>query len=457
MPKVPQAERTVRTVEGPDVYQRSTASPQSMGVGVGQSLQGVGDMTSRLALDELALQNETRTKELDVEFNGSLRALQFAPQSGYYNRKGQDAFESAPVFEQATEELRLQFLEKADNPSQARMLDQVMQQRISRAKDGVSRHAQKEYQSWINGAAQARINDSIQDSIVNYNNPEFLQTLRASGRNEILTRAERTGQDPAVTQEELRLYDSDIHAGTVTHLIQIDPREAEAYFEEHKDAIDGTKHATLRRALRVAKHGDLATDWAHYSELATMSVENQTDFITLNLDEYDLSNSHRAYFMNLQRTVLNNRAKGNEQVRSMTQIRTLAKSSLEAAGINTTPKGEKRKKRLDSFYGAALEELEYYRSTHDGRDPTEIEMQEIIDRLLIKGSIPGSGLNVLGTTWFEDEAFMFESEEQVLIPLDEVPDADREAIRAAYRAEAKRDPTDEEIRQTYTESQLRGQ
>jgi hypothetical protein len=160
--------------------------------------------------------------------------------------------------------------------------------------------------------------------------------------------------------------------------------------------------------------------------------------------------------MNLQRTVRSNRAKGNEQVRSAQQIMTLAKQSLEAAGIKTSGKmGKINKERLDAFKGAALEELEYYRSTHDGRDPSEIEMQEIIDRLLIKGSVPGTG--IIGTTYFEDEAFMIETDKQVLVPLSEIPDADREAIRAAYRAQANRDPTDEEIRQTFTESQLRGQ
>lgn len=440
MPIVPPSNRTVPTRDRIGTPQQSTVNSLST---VGSGVAAAGGALADAALKGKARENETRAKELDVEFSGSLRALQFGKE-GYYNKKGKDASDTELDYTAAIDQLRVNFLDKAENESQRDMLNNVMLKRIENAKGGMARHSQREYNAWIDSAAQGRINDSIQESIVNYNNKDYIKVLEAGAKNEIITRAERRGQDHELTQIELEQYKSDTHAGTVEHLMQLNVRDARTYFEANKDEIQGQAQTKLMRSLKVAEKGDLRTDRKHYASLHRMAAEEPDMFVEQDLNTYELSDSDFKSMTNLQRTITTNSNKADNKLRSINNAMGLAKASLQNAGIDTTPKpGSKHAERIDEFQGALIKEMEAFKEAND-RTATEQETLNMIDALLIQGTDVGSG-------WiFEDKGFLFEEDKKVAVPVDDIPDDDIELIKSAYQTKHSRLPDDDEIREAYT-------
>lgn len=440
MPTVPKAERQVQRAPLRGV-QQSGADRSAFGSGIAKGLNAVNSVV----LDQLAVQNETKAKELDVEFSKSLRAMQFDPKSGYYAKRGEDAYKYQPLFEQATEELRKTFLEQAENVSQASMLDKVMQARITRARDGVSRHAMKEYQSWVDNASNARAEDSLQEAIVNYNDTKFVNQLRTSGRNEIITVGQRNGKDQEVINAELKDYDSKLHAGTVQHLIQLDTKEARAYFDEHKDDIDGRVQYKLLRSLKIAEKGDLATSREDYAVLSKMAAFEVDKFIHEDLAKYELSDADFKKFENSQVSAQRSKSKHDEKYSGIKRAMGLASNTLKAAGIKTTGKLSKKKARqLDQFQGELLLDIKQWESENK-RAPNDQETLGIIDSLLIKGRVPGTGI----AGFFQDEPFLFE-DESAIVNIDEVPNDMKIKIISRFNALHKRQPTEKEIETSYT-------
>lgn len=443
MPTIPKAERKVERTALRGVQQQG-ASREAFGGGIGKSITQAGDVIGKIQLDALAEQNEARAKELDVEFSQSLRAMQFDPQQGYYNKRGKDAFDYQPLFTQATQELTTQFLEKADNDSQRMMLSKVMQQRVTRAQDGVARHAFKEYNAWIDGASVARADDAMQEAIVNYSNPKYVKQLRQSGRSEIINVGQRQGKDQEAINNDLKEYDSNIHLGTIDTLIQQDIKAARAYFDENKDEIDGRKLAGVMRKLKVAEKGDLATSREDYSTLTKMSMLNQNEFINVDLAEYELSDADFKKFENQQVSLYRNRAKSDEKNSDLRRAMTLSRNSLKNAGINVTPKaGTKQAKKLSQYEGQLFIDINKFVATNK-RAPNKVEMYEIIDNLLTTTDIPGAGK----FGFFSKESFKFENE---IVDFDEIPEEMVDRIRSDYAKDYKKYvPTESEIRQSYT-------
>jgi len=457
MPKVPLiTTQQVKQEALPNVRLNTRASPDAFGANIAAAIEGVGNVAGQIALNEFNEQNKAKAKELEVNFSKSARALLFDPENGYFNKKGEYAFQYQPVAEKAVDELIKQTIDNAETPQQKSMLMQSLSVRAEKMKLDIQRHAAKEYEAWKDAASKARIDDSIEEAAASYENPEYVNLLIETGRNEIYEMAQRGGQDAEQTNAQLKEYQSKLRTAIIDRMMLDDPKRAEAYFKEYKDEIGGRDQTAILRKLKIAKYGDLATDWGDYAELMDMSINDRSKFLTVDLNKYQLSAKHMSQMINLQRTVAGNQAKADEQVRGIGEAMSLAKASLAAAGIKMDAKAPKAHRELvQQFQGALLREIDAYRNANDGRFPSEPDVKGMIDSLLIKGTYPDD--RTLGFILPDKEGYVFQGPDDdgkvVLVPYDEIPEDHRSAIKKALDAAGK--SSDElSVRKIYTQKKI---
>jgi hypothetical protein len=444
MPTIPKSDDPVQLQPLRGARQSLAGGPGAFGDSVGRGISQMSESVDKIAFEELARQNEAKTKELDVEFSKSLRAMQYDPQQGYYAKRGKDAYDYQPLFEKATEKLRDDFIARAENESQRDMLSKVLSQRVQRAQDGVSRHALKEYNAWIDGTALSRAEDAMQEAIVSYNDPKYVNQLKVSGRNEIINVGQRAGKDQEAINNDLKEYDSKIHVGTVEHIMQLDVGEAREYFEANKDEIDGREQSKLLRKLKVAEKGDLATSRADYAALSHMAAFEPEKFINEELSKYELSDTDFKRFENAQVTAKRSKTKHDDKMSGIKRAMSLSDNALRAAGVIPKKRTKKSDERINQFQGQLLLDIEEFRR-ENGRGPNDDEILKMTDSLLIRGKVPGTGI----AGFFQDEAYMFENEEAV-VDIDEVPEDMQVKIRDSFKRKYGRAPTEKEIEYSYT-------
>jgi hypothetical protein len=103
-----------------DLYQRSYASPDAYGAGIGGALEQAGGVASKTALSLQDVANAAAVKDASVNAISQMGDAEAA----YYTKTGKDALDSLPAFRQQMQDIRKNALAGVSNPAVARMLDE---------------------------------------------------------------------------------------------------------------------------------------------------------------------------------------------------------------------------------------------------------------------------------------------------------------------------------------------
>jgi hypothetical protein len=212
--------------------------------------------------------------------------------------------------------------------------------------------------------------------------------------------------------------------------------------------------------------------------LYAMSNAYATDpagFADVDLTPYfaQLSDSDRDKVMGWQQTALTDQRKASEDGAALSSAFSAATTQLEAAGITTTGKtGDQRTQsaqQIAEFQMVLAQEIEAMRAANDGRAPTPIEVQQLINRLLLPVAIRGAGgdnmpglipnpIASLGRLFggVDQSGFLFEvgtrpdgTTVEITMDYQDVPIDMRATIRSSLEVELGRTPTEAEIVDEY--------
>lgn len=231
---------------------------------------------------------------------------------------------------------------------------------------------------------------------------------------------------------------------------------------------------------KVSAGEKIETDAELLYSMQTAYATNPAEFAKVDLLPYrdKLSDSDWEKVTGWRQTALTDQRKANEEGTVLTSAFSAATTQLEAAGITTTNKKDNERieaaKQIALFQTVLAQEIEAMRQANDGRAPTQMEIQQMINRLLlpvvIKSSAQvdtGPGLAPNLFTMFGDrsqrDGFLFEagtrpdgSVVDVAVEYADVPTDMRAVIRSDLAEELGRQPTEQEIVDEY-EAFLLGQ
>jgi hypothetical protein len=237
-------------------------------------------------------------------------------------------------------------------------------------------------------------------------------------------RAEKENRDAAYDAVARAGGDlSRVPAGVISRLGDYDRAQLDAYAE------------------RISSGKAIKTDLETYDQLSKLAREQPEAFVDYDLLQHrsQLSDTDFKRFTDLKASLAK-----PEKVTDIATLEQQLTSRHEALGLTgSDTEGAKAAKRA-RFDKMARDALDGFK-TREGREPTYKEREELLDRLMLPGTLKGSGV-----IW-DDEARLYEVIDTSDADKFEitVPDDDRTRIVNSFKARGVNDPTDEQILQAY--------
>lgn len=197
-------------------------------------------------------EDEARVKDLDRQFNEQLRNIQYGD-NGYYNQRGVNAVNSYQNTNKQIDDL----YNKMSNGLTPRVLDMfkdVTQRRVESARRSMMVHRERESRVWQNATSAARIEDALEDAIVNAGNEEALRHSLGTIEAELIDRGEREGIGGVALREQLENYRSKAHAGVIGKLQTYNAPLAQQHYERFKQQIEPSEQIKIEKSLKA--HAD---------------------------------------------------------------------------------------------------------------------------------------------------------------------------------------------------------
>lgn len=219
---------------------------------------------------------------------------------------------------------------------------------------------------------------------------------------------------------------------------------------------------------QIAQNGKISTDEVLFADLTRLQAEDPMAFAT-DIDLFDymdrLSTVDRRALQQLQANAIKDQREGTQtamgEAKSVSTAMAIADARLAEVGIKKTGNDANDTSRQQEarFQRALVERMREFQTQNDGRVPTDYEVSDMVDQLLLPIIMKSPG-------WFgEDQktGFMFEApfradnqSVQVNIPYDHIPVDVRLAIKAELARELGREPTEDEVKADYVEFVLGG-
>lgn len=214
--------------------------------------------------------------------------------------------------------------------------------------------------------------------------------------------------------------------------------------------LDSQQRRELEARTRQIREGiEPVTDWTLYYDLKTLASSDATReaFLSQNLL------THRSRLADVEFKELTGIQEALRSGRRSTDAdgflttKQIVDDNLSAAGIDPTPKpNSEAAKQVAQFRRVVDEQIVAYKAAY-GKDMPNKEKQQLVDNLLVKDTVPGSG--IFG--FFPSERRVFEAgkdERGIAIKPVDIPRAERTKIEAALRR-ANRPVTDEAVVELY--------
>lgn len=245
MPRVPQAENTVRATINPSVRSNAGITQEAYGAGIGRGLQQLGGAVVDIALQE-------RQKQDTAVIMGAERQLQewenralFTPESGAYAQKGSASFglidRVMPEYDKTYSEI-----ESTLNGRQKVLFQQRTGGKRSDIERGLMRHTGQEAEVYQKSETAALVQTRLNTASLYTADPARFDAEVREAQGAFL--AGNPGLPPAAQKVGLTEIESKARTMAVEKLLRDDPMAAQRYFNQYRDtftADDGQRLEAL--------------------------------------------------------------------------------------------------------------------------------------------------------------------------------------------------------------------
>lgn len=214
----------------------------------------------------------------------------------------------------------------------------------------------------------------------------------------------------------------------------------------------------------AAKGREIESDETLLYDMRRYAAANPTDFAQIDLNEYRdrLSKEAIKELTGQQTSALSDQRKAREDGLTLTTAFSQATSQLEAVGISTVGKNgsarEKEAKRIAQFQNSLAMEMEAFKQANEGKNPTQIDIQSMVNRLLLPVVIKEPGM-LWGTN--DRDGFLFEtglrsdtSAVDMNVQYADIPIDLRRGIARDLERELGRKPSEDEVVERYEDFAL---
>ncbi|MEW8228531.1 MAG: hypothetical protein AB2748_22620, partial [Candidatus Thiodiazotropha endolucinida] len=253
MPKVSRPAQTARPiVTPPQLYGHQQISPDQISGGAGDRLIRQGQIEHKRAMELKLSEEETLAKSVDADFSQDLRTLLDDPDTGYYNQRGQNAYQNRADVANQIKDLKTKYLRQFKSGSvSARLFTQVAERRVESSLNGLFSHASKEFRRWQDDAYDARIKASIDDAVTGIRDPKLIRQAIATGKAEEIEYAQRHGLDPDSRDIRVQDFTTKLHSAVIDRIGSSNLVAAQDYYQANLAEIDPTARTVIEKQFRA--------------------------------------------------------------------------------------------------------------------------------------------------------------------------------------------------------------
>lgn len=197
--------------------------------------------------------------------------------------------------------------------------------------------------------------------------------------------------------------------------------------------LDPSQRSALETRSRQIREGvEPVTNYETYYGLMSLASADETRGKFLQADllahRHELSHRHFEELARLQ-TSLRSGTKADEVLDGYRTKKQVVDDALASIKIDPTPKHGTKHAEVANNFRKRVDQEVLGLQAQTGKKATSADVQDIVDRLLIQGTIPGSGW------FFDDRKRLYELKpgETLAIDVDEIPAAERAKIEDALR------------------------
>lgn len=199
-----------------------------------------------------------------------------------------------------------------------------------------------------------------------------------------------------------------------------------------RDHLTVSQLSALRQYSKFKMKGETpSTNWGLYYNLRTMASNDATmsKFAKTDLMQYrgKLDDPEFKELVAMQASIRKSDGKFADKINGYRQVSQVVNDSLNAVGVDPTPTdGSGDAKSVAQFRRLVDDQIIGFQSNF-GRKPNSSEVQDIVDNLLVKGKVPGSGY-----IWNDRKrVFELEQGESLVVKVEDIPLSERRKMEEA--------------------------
>lgn len=286
----------VEAVGGQQVQTQVSRAPQAQRVDTGEGAiaelgkAAVGAMQIKQRAD-IAEAEETLAK-FEQEANGLL----YAPETGYFNSKGRDAFEGRQSTLEQLQQLQQTYAKGLKSPAAQRAFARTADKLVNRRSADIDRHASQGLQTWEVAAAKSVVDNTVANATVMWSDPAKLREEALRGEGQLMQSLRLQGLDDGeIIKQELATYRSSFYAGAVDGALSSSYKEAQELFNKHTEYLVGGDRLRLEKALEAKKRQEESESKAAEVSLRAQQIvgenSDRADIIAAarNIEDKELS------------------------------------------------------------------------------------------------------------------------------------------------------------------------
>lgn len=212
-----------------------------------QAAQGVQSI-AQAGLEIKQRIDTTAAEEALVAFEREKNNLFFAPDKGYFNTQGRNAYDGASLVTEELTKLQKSFGEKLSQNAK-KMFDKASGAHLTRAQTDIARHASKGLQAWEVATIKSQVENTVENAALYHNQPDQLAVQNALGRQAVIDAAEIEGIGAEATAERLQTFDSSFAKSAILAATSKSSAEGRALFDKFKDRLEGPDLAKMEKDI----------------------------------------------------------------------------------------------------------------------------------------------------------------------------------------------------------------
>lgn len=261
MPTVPRlGQQQVQGQNLPNIRVGTNASIESFGGG-----QAFNQMTG--AAIEIASEAKRDADKMAVmEADSKLSQLEndiMWGDEGIYKKQGKNAFDSKTVADEKWQSTYDEIYSGLTSDSQRQAFAETAMRRKDGLNKSVSKHVGAEVAKYEDQTYKSLINNERGSAILNYQNPERLQSAFNTINVALLDSAKKNGMSPEATEEYVKEGLGSTHAGVISRMITNgDDLGAKKYYENNKEMIPVKYQMAIDKELEISSTMGFAQSFA---------------------------------------------------------------------------------------------------------------------------------------------------------------------------------------------------